>query len=795
MKKLLLTVITCTHATLFAQVNIIPQPAEIRQPRVAGQFEINSNTPIVLDGSGLENSAAFLNDYLLQVYGFTLKVQDKPSPIPGIHLNYEKMGHNIAGAYTLIVKNNGIFIGGDNETGSFYGVQTLLQLLPVEKSSRLKTPYVTIKDYPRFQYRGLHLDVGRHFFPVEYIKRYIDYIALHKMNYFHWHLTEDQGWRIEIKKYPKLTSVGGYRDGTIIGHFPGKGNDNKRHGGFYTQEQVKEVVAYAAKRYVTIIPEIEMPGHSSAALEAYPHLGCTGGPYKVQQTWGVFKDVYCAGNDSVFSFLQDVLDEVIPLFPARYVHIGGDECPKDSWKVCPKCQKRIKDLKLKDEHELQSYFVQRMEKYINSKGKILIGWDEILEGGLAPNAVVMSWRGEKGGIEAAKQNHDVIMTPTTYVYFDYAQKKNEDSLVIGGFLPLDKVYNYEPLPEELSASEASHILGAQANVWTEYMETPQKIEYMIFPRLSALSEVLWTQKEKKDWKDFQKRLLTQFKRYELWGANYSKAIFDLKAKIIPHPKNEGVVWVPESLVNQNISKIIVEVDNPEKNQILIPVEVTNIRGDGPGKLYKDSISTEKFARFEYTARLPVSGSAKYKALLYQYDPETATLSDKELGSVTQQFFINKATGKKVTLAAAPSKNYPGDGPFTLVNGVINKNGLNNADEFLGFLGTDLEAVIDLGKPDTFSSVNIHVLDQQESWVYGPSQVQALVSRNGTDFASLGNVVDTRNIQPGPSLIEIPTPGAIGRYVKVIAKNYGTIPNGKPGAGSSPWLFVDEIQVN
>ena len=507
----------------FAQVNIIPQPAEMQMPATAGTFVITAKTPIILEGSGLENSANFLNEYLQQLYGFKLPVKKKASAEPGIHLNYERMDYPIPGAYNMAVNAKGVYIAGDNETGDFYGVQTLLQLLPVEKSKSLSIPYVTIKDFPRFQYRGLHLDVGRHFFPASFVKRYIDYIALHKMNYFHWHLTEDQGWRIEIKKYPNLTKKGAWRDGTIIGRHPGTGNDSIHYGGFYTQKEVKEIVAYAAKRYVTIIPEIEMPGHSSAALTAYPYLGCTGGPYQVQQTWGVFNDVFCAGNDSVFTFLQNVLDEVIPLFPSKYVHIGGDECPKESWKVCPKCQKRMTDNHLKNEHELQSYFVQRMEKYINSKGKTLIGWDEILEGGLAPNAVVMSWRGEEGGIEAAKQNHDVIMTPGNFVYLDHSQSKKEDSVTIGGYTPVKETYSYEPIPKELSDTAAKHVLGAQGNVWSEYMGNTKKVEYMIFPRVSALSEVLWSPKDKRDWSSFETRLQTQVKRYDLWGANYNKA--------------------------------------------------------------------------------------------------------------------------------------------------------------------------------------------------------------------------------------------------------------------------------
>jgi hexosaminidase len=525
MKKLLAFSLLIAPVLGSAQVNIIPQPAEVNMPATAGQFKITPQTAIILEGSGLENSAAFLNDYLQQLYGFKLKVQ-KNAFAGGIRLNFERMDHPIPGAYTMEVRKDAILINGDNENGVFYGIQSLIQLLPTEISKSLSVPFVSIKDFPRFQYRGLHLDVGRHFFPVEFVKKYIDYIALHKMNTFHWHLTEDQGWRIEIKKYPKLTSVGGYRDGTIIGRHPGKGNDNTRYGGFYTQAQVKEVVAYAAKRYVEVIPEIEMPGHASAALTAYPNLGCTGGPYKVQQTWGVFKEVFCAGNDSVFTFLQDVLNEVMPLFPSKYVHIGGDECPKDSWKVCPKCQKRKQEHNLKDEHELQSYFVQRMEKFINSKGKVMIGWDEILEGGLAPNAIVMSWRGEAGGIEAAKQNHDVIMTPGSHVYLDHSQSKKEDSVTIGGYTSVEKTYSYEPVPKELNDEQAKHVLGAQGNVWTEYMGYPSKVEYMIFPRVSALSEVLWSPKEKRNWQDFEKRLQEQFKRYGLWKANYNKALSD-----------------------------------------------------------------------------------------------------------------------------------------------------------------------------------------------------------------------------------------------------------------------------
>jgi hexosaminidase len=522
--------------TKSSAVNIIPKPVSLKMK--AGYFKLDKNTKLVVKDENDRNSADFLNEYLKQYYGISLSVTSSAvqNYISFATRKFVKAPDNEE-HYTLEGTKNGITVEGDSYAGTFRGVQSIIQLLPVTKTSTLNVPLVSISDEPRLGYRGLMLDVGRHFFSVEFVKKYIDYIALHKMNTFHWHLTEDQGWRIEIKKYPRLTEVGAYRNGTIIGRYPGTGNDSIRYGGFYTQEQVKDIVAYAAKRHITVIPEIEMPGHSKAALASYPYLGCTGGPYEVKQTWGIEPEVYCAGNDSTFQFLEDVLDEVMPLFPSEYIHIGGDECPKDRWKACPKCQKRIKENNLKDEHELQSYFIQRIEKYVNSKGKKIIGWDEILEGGLAPNATVMSWRGEAGGIEAAKQDHDVIMTPGTHVYLDHAQSKKEDSVTIGGYTSIQKVYSYEPVPKVLNDKQKKRVLGAQGNVWTEYMKSPRKVEYMIFPRLAALSEVLWSPAAARNWNDFEKRVAVQIKRYDLWGANYSKALYtDLRVKVDPKKK-------------------------------------------------------------------------------------------------------------------------------------------------------------------------------------------------------------------------------------------------------------------
>src|SRR6478672_9735952 len=423
------------------KVSIIPRPVSVEEG--TGKFIINQKTMISAADAEDRKAANFFNDYLFKIYGFKLPV-NKAKAVKVIQIATRKpVKENAADRYTLKVTPTSVKINGDTYSGTFYGIQSLLQLLPVTVSSSLEIPAVSILDSPRFAYRGMHLDVGRHFFPVSFVKKYIDYIALHKMNYFHWHLTEDQGWRIEIKKYPKLTEIGSCRNGTIIGHHPGTGNDNTKDCGYYTQAQIKEIVKYAADRYITIIPEIEMPGHSSAAIAAYPQLSCFPDEHtpiaksvkwngdstgkQVQQSWGVYPDVFCP-TDYTFKFLEDVLDEVMQLFPSKYIHIGGDECPKDYWKRSDFCQQLIKQKGLKDEHELQSYFIQTIEKYLNSKDRQIIGWDEILEGGVAPNATVMSWRGEKGGIEAAKQHHTVIMTPTTYVYFDYSQMKKPDSL-------------------------------------------------------------------------------------------------------------------------------------------------------------------------------------------------------------------------------------------------------------------------------------------------------------------------------------------------------------------------------
>jgi hexosaminidase len=511
---------------------IVPAPLSLKE--IPGKFVFNKNSKIILSSLNDENrlAADFLALLIANPTGMKIPVIEGTRASKGsVFMSIDTAVANNEG-YHLSVESGKILIKARTAAGLFYAVQTIRQLLPpeVEKDSLVKdikmtVPLCEISDEPRFTYRGMHLDVGRHMFPVEYIKRYIDMIALHKMNTFHWHLTEDQGWRIQINKYPKLTGIGAFRKETIVGHAGKKPYvyDGKAYGGFYTRAEIADIVKYAQSKFIDVIPEIEMPGHSLAALASYPELSCTGGPFEVGKTWGVFEDVYCAGKEETFHFLEDVLSEVSELFPGKYIHIGGDECPKTRWQNCPLCRKRIKDEGLRDERELQSYFIRRIEKILVSKGKKLIGWDEILEGGLAPEATVMSWRGVAGGIEAAKKGHDVIMSPNGYVYLDYYQCEPEGQpLAIGGYLPLELVYSFDPQFADLSSEEQKHILGLQGNVWSEYISTPQYLEYMAYPRMFAIGETGWTPGPKKDFEDFLARFKILRKRYDIIGLNYFK---------------------------------------------------------------------------------------------------------------------------------------------------------------------------------------------------------------------------------------------------------------------------------
>lgn len=500
------------------KISIIPQPNQIIYGE--GTTNLSHLQGVVYIGDSLSFEANYLETQLKNQFDFEFKALRKNTYKKYILLQINTLEDSLK--YTLrITKNNIVIVSGSN-SGVFYGIQSLLQII---NSTGIHTiQNLEIVDSPRFSWRGMHLDCSRHFFTIDEVKKYIDYLALYKMNTFHWHLTDDQGWRIEIKKYPRLTEIAAWRNGSMIGPYNNHQFDTNRYGGYYTQDQIIDVVSYAAQRHITVVPEIEMPGHSLAVLAAYPNFACHDSIFEVGKMWGVFDDVLCAGNEEVYRFLQDILDEVMLLFPSEYIHIGGDECPKTRWKTCSKCQQLIADEKLLDEHHLQSYFIQRIEKYINSKGRKIIGWDEILEGGLAPNAAVMSWRGTDGGIAAAKAGHFAVMTPGKPCYFDHYQfaDKTTEPHAIGGLNTLKDVYDFEPIPDTLTLDEAKFILGAQGNLWTEYILSFSQVEYMALPRMAALAEVLWSQPQDKAYFDFIKRLKLNATILDKMGANYSK---------------------------------------------------------------------------------------------------------------------------------------------------------------------------------------------------------------------------------------------------------------------------------
>jgi hexosaminidase len=510
-------------------VAIIPQPVKVTER--AGHFTITPRTVVSTDAASAAVAEQLVR-YLEPATGFTLRVRRGSAPASGTIVFHRDRSLARLGAegYLLDVRPSRIVVRAPEPAGLFYAVQTIRQMLPPQVFREAPVtgvawtvPAAAIEDYPRFGWRGAHLDTGRHFMPKEFVKKYVDLLALHKLNTFHWHLTEDQGWRLEIKQYPKLTEVGAWRKETLVGRPRGQEErkyDGRRHGGFYTQEDAREIVAYAKARFVNVVPEIEMPGHAVAAIAAYPELGVSGEPMEVATRWGIFSDILNA-EPSTVQFMQNVLTEVMAIFPSRYIHIGGDEADKTKWKASPRIQARIKELGVKDEHELQSWFIRQMDAFLTAHKRRLVGWDEILEGGLAENAVVMSWRGVKGGIEAARAGHDVVMAPSTNTYLDYAQSRDPGEPVgQSAVLPLETVYAYEPVPQELEPQFAGRILGAQAQVWTEYMATPKDVEYMAFPRLTALAEVVWTPKERKDYASYLSRLTADAARLRALDVNF-----------------------------------------------------------------------------------------------------------------------------------------------------------------------------------------------------------------------------------------------------------------------------------
>lgn len=596
------------------------QVADYRVVPLPQAIQVSEGTPFVLDedvcilypkeNADMKRNAEFLAQYVKESTGKELKIQGGSEGENAIVLKLGLKSDNPE-AYQLKVGAEGVVISAPTEAGVFYGIQTLRKSLPVVQNAKIVLPQVVVNDQPRFGYRGMMLDVSRHFFALDSIKRYIDLLSLHNINRFHWHLSDDQGWRIEIKKYPELTKIGSKRTGTVIGHNTGK-YDGIPYGGFFTQEEAREVVAYAKDRYITVIPEIDMPGHMQAALTAYPELGCTGGPYEVWRMWGVSDNVLCAGNDKTLKFIEGVLSEIIEIFPSEYIHVGGDECPKTKWKTCPKCQAKIKALKLKGgkhsaEERLQSYFIAHAEKFLNGHGRQIIGWDEILEGGLAPNATVMSWRGMEGGTEAARTGHQAIMVPTSYLYFDYYQAKDtkNEPMAIGGYVPIEKVYSFEPVPAALKEEEKKFIIGTQANLWTEYITSFRQVEYMVLPRMDALSEVQWTYPDKKDYQDFLSRMPKMFAIYDQYGFNYAKHLLGVHVEYLPDVQAKTVGVKLSAMYGAEI-RYTLDGSEPTAESLVYnePLEIKEdctlraiaVRPTGNSREISRKISLEKFLK-------------------------------------------------------------------------------------------------------------------------------------------------------------------------------------------------------
>lgn len=737
MKKLILIFLIGLTTNIYSQMSLIPKPQQFTIK--VGSFILNSQTVISYSDES-KIIASYLKDYLKSSFDVETKLSEQKTAnsIKIVLRDVENINNNPEGYHLLVTKDN-ILIEANSNHGLFYGVQTLKQMLPLKTTNdNIEIPCVEIYDYPKFKWRGLNLDCCRHFMSKDFIKRYIDLLAFQKMNVLHWHLTEDQGWRIEIKKYPELTKIGAFR----------KYDDGTVYGGYYSQDDIKEIVQYAKERFITVVPEIEMPGHSTAAIATYPELSCTGGPFEVGTLWGIYKDIYCAGNEKTFEFLENVLTEVIELFPSKYIHIGGDEAPKERWQNCEKCQLRIKEENLADEHQLQSYFIKRIEKFLNSKGREIIGWDEILEGGLAPGATVQSWRGTKGAIDAAKMNHDVIVSPTSHCYFDYPIETTD----------VPKVYSFNPVPDELTDEEAEHVLGSEGNMWTEY--APQHlVDYRLFPRLTALAEVLWTYPFERNYSDFSNRLQSFYDRLDAMNVNY---YFE----------------IPPLNIN--------EVFDKDKNQFRVTVDIKQ----SALNLYYTMVDTEPNTKAnKYENTFIIDKSSKIKFGLFR--------GEKKVGETIERIYsLSKSNNKKAMLTYPPSSRFEGGNTLILTNGILGGNNYRIGG-YLGFQSTDFEAVIDLESEINISKISIGFFTASSSLVLLPEFTEFFISEDGETFKSVGKVTKNFSLKdPSWKRIDFTTQfdDTKARYIKIFAKNPLQIPEWHPAFGGKVWLMVDEIIV-
>ena len=773
MKKLLLTlaagIVLCSCGSHDPQIAIVPYPNHLETGR--GTYRV-TDRPVTCDSRTDERTQRAVVGFaarLATVTGGTnpVTVADE---VPASGIRFVTDESLPAEGYELNVDGEGIEVRASQFPGFLYALQSLEQLLPAAvygtepaPDAAWEVPCVKIADAPRFAYRGMHLDVARHFFSVDEVKRYIDVMAIHKLNTLHWHLTDDQGWRIEIKRYPELTAVGSIRKATVVRKEWGT-YDGTPYGGFYTQDEIRDVVKYAADRGVTVISEIDLPGHMLAALTAYPELGCTGGPYEVWGRWGVADDVLCPGREKTFEFLEGVLTEVMELFPSEYIHIGGDECPKVRWEKCPRCQAKIRQLGLKDdgehtaEHYLQSYVTDRIGKFLAQHGRRIIGWDEILEGRAPSDAVVMSWRGSEGGIAAAKLGHDVIMTPNSHFYFDYYQSLDTDAepFGIGGYIPMEQVYSYDPAFPELTPEQQKHILGVQANLWTEYVLSDEHLEYMLLPRLAALSEVQWCLPETKDWN----RFIGSFRMDEIYsqmGYEFAKHIFGVTASYAVDPEKGGVVM---TLTTQGGAPIRYTLDGSDPT--------------ASSPLYK--------------APVTIGESCTFKAAALREGMQTPVYARK--------FDFNKATGRRIALNAAPTLKYTYGGASLLVDGYRGGPVYSNG-AWIGFLNEPLDVTIDMQGAKPYSAVTVESLVEKGEWVFPPSSVGVYLSDDGSEFteAALMSVPqETAGSPDGVKPFKVLFPETSARYLRVVARTVDPIPAWHGAAGQKAHMFVDEIIV-
>jgi hexosaminidase len=763
MKTLLSIIFIFLFFWNFSQCPIIPTPSSYKETK--GVYEFGIDFPILYKSTFPENLKSYFKSKLHEHLTTDIILHENEIPA----LVFKKIADNqVKDYYQIKVSSNLISISYTSEASCFCAINSFLQLI-YQKDGKNYIKNCEITDSPKFEWRGLHLDVSRHFFTVDEVKRYIDLMAFYKFNTFHWHLTDDQGWRIEIKKYPKLTEIGAWRDSTVNKHYTTNPRTYtvEKYGGFYTQEQIKEVVKYAQDRYVTIVPEIELPGHARAALAAYPEFSCTGEKQSVPGLWGVFDDIYCAKQESI-DFNKAILDEVLELFPSQYIHIGGDEAPKERWKKCLNCQKIIADNHLKDEHELQSYFIKQIDAYLTSKGRKLIGWDEILEGGLSPNASVMSWRGTEGGIEAVKQGHSVVMSPGSHCYFDHYQSRNpNEPIAFGGFTSLEKVYGFNPIPKDLNEQEAKLILGAQANLWTEYIPDFKQLEYMVYPRALALAEVLWSGENRPKLEVFEQKLIDcHIPLLQKKNVNFSKAMFypEITVEQIDG-KMTYSLFRPKSKFDYYISTFV----NGKRIQLL---DANGNEGDSL------KLSNNFYGRSNSFGLFPKKMDLTYS--ISSFD------NDICLTYNSFNFDIHNGIGIPIKFLTEPNEKYAFNKELALVDGIQGRIPWNSS-EWLGFDTSNVVLEMDLGKVMKLNSLDLSFLNDISSWIHVPQSIEIGFATEEGKW-TMGN----NSKLSEKSHLEL---NQKARYIRITIHQNAKIPEGNPGSGHTPWTFMDEIMMD